>query len=170
MNYQKSLRGFTLVEMVLYVGLCSILLISLSGLASYLLESRIRSQAINEVNQQGFQVMSLMTQTIRNGKSVEIPSVGTISPTLSITTADTLLNPTVFSLSSTTLTISEAGKQAISLTNSRVAVSSLSFQNVSSTSSPEKIIRISFVLSSLNTSGRGEYSFTKTFNGSAILR
>lgn len=169
MNLLQSQKGFTLVEMVLYVALCSLLLLSLSGLTSFLLETRTRSQAINEVNQQGSQVMSLITQTIRNAKSVESPSIGSNSPSLSITTVNPLLNPTVFSLSSTTVVISEGGKPAIALTNSRVSVSSLLFQNVSSTSSPEKNIRISFTVDSVNKSGRGEYSYTKTFNGSAII-
>lgn len=163
-------KGFTLVEMVLYVSLCSIILLSLSTFLSFLLESRVRSQSISEVNQQGLQVMSLITQTIRNGRSIQTPAIGVTAPTLSITTANPLLNPTVFLLSSTTLSIQEAGKQAIPLTNSRVQVSALVFQNISSSSSTEKIIRISFTLDSRNPQGRNEYAFTKTFIGSATLR
>ncbi len=154
---------------MLYVALCSLLLLSLSGFTSFLLETKTRSQAINEVNQQGSQVMSLIVQTIRNSKSVESPQFGQSSSTLSVTTSNPLLNPTVFLLSTTTLVVSEAGKTSIALTNSRVAVSSLLFQNISSTSSLEKNIRISFTIDAVNKSGRGEYSYTKTFNGSAII-
>lgn len=114
--------------------------------------------------------MSLITQTIRNGRSIQVPSMGTSSSTLSITTGDVALNPTVFSLSSTTVEVKEASKNAMSLTNSRVRVTALTFQNVSSGSSTEKIIRISYTLDYINPTGRSEYSFTKSFTGSATLR
>ena len=166
----RSLRGFTLIEMVLYVSLCSIILLSLSTFLSFLLGSRIKSQAITEVNQQGFQVMYLMTQTVRNGRSIQVPTIGASSSTLSITTGNPLLNPTVFTVSSTTITIKEGSKSAIPLTNSRVSVSGLTFQNISSASSTDKIIRISFTVSYNNPQGKNEYSFTKSFTGSATLR
>ncbi len=165
-----SQKGFTLVELILYVSICSILLLTISSFLSFLLGARVRSQAITEVNQQGFQVMSLITQTIRNGRSIQVPSMGTSSSTLSITTGDVALNPTVFSLSSTTVEVKEASKNAMSLTNSRVRVTALTFQNVSSGSSTEKIIRISYTLDYINPTGRSEYSFTKSFTGSATLR
>jgi type II secretory pathway pseudopilin PulG len=168
---KKSLKhGFTLVEMVLYVSLCSIILLSLATFMSSLLDSRVRSQSIAEVNQQGFQIMYMMTQAIRNGRSITTPSIGTSSSTLAVITSNALLNPTVFDIASGTLRIKEGSGSPINLTNHRVSVSGLLFQNVSSSSSTEKIIRMSFVVDYINTSGRGEYSYTKTFTGSATLR
>lgn len=170
MKVYKYQKGFTLVEMVLYVSLCSIILLSLSTFLSFLLSSRVKSQAINEVNQQGFQAMQLITQTVRNGRSVDIPVAGVSSSTLSITTGVPLLNPTVFTVGSTTLKIQEGGKIPIALTNSRVKVSSLIFQNISSATGTEKVIRISFTMEYINPEGRSEYSYSKIFNGSATLR
>jgi type II secretory pathway pseudopilin PulG len=170
MKFFSSQKGFTLVEMILYVSICSILLLCLSTFLSFLLDARVRSQSITEVNQQGFQVMTLMTQTIRNGRSIQTPSIGTTTQTLSITTSNPVVNPTLFDVSSTSIRITEGSNTAIALTNSRVVASGLTFQNVSSGSSTEKIIRISFTLDSVNQSGRSEYSFTKSFNGSATLR
>ena len=170
MTISQSQKGFTLVELVLYVSICSILLLTISSFLSFLLGARVRSQAITEVNQQGFQIMSLITQTIRNGRSIQAPGIGTSSSTLSITTGNTVLNPTIFDVSSTTLRVKEGSKTPVSLSNSRVKVSALIFQNVSSGSSTEKIIRISFTIDSVNQGGRSEYSFTKSFSGSATLR
>jgi hypothetical protein len=48
-------------------------------------------------------------------------------------------------------------------------VSSLLFQNVSSASTTEKVIRFSFVIDYINPQGRAEYSYAKTFSGSATL-
>ena len=163
-------KGFTLVEMVLYVSLCSIFLLTLSTLLTFLLETRVRSQAIAEVNQQGSQIMNMMTQTIRNGRSIQVPSIGTSSSILSITTAVPLRNPTIFDVSNGVMRIKEGSNSAIPLTNSRIKVSAINFQNVSSSASTEKIIRISFTIDHVNLGGRSEYTFTKTFGGSATLR
>ncbi len=165
-----SMKGFTLVEMVLYVSLCSIFLLTLSTLLTFLLETRVRSQAIAEVNQQGSQIMNMMTQTIRNGRSIQVPSIGTSSSTLSITTAVPLRNPTIFDVSNGVMRIKEGSSTGIPLTNSRIKVTAINFQNVSSAASTEKIIRISFTIDHVNLGGRSEYTFTKTFNGSATLR
>lgn len=163
-------KGFTLVEMILYVALCSLLLVSISTLLSSLLSARVRSQAINEVNQQGFQVMHLMTSTIRNGRSIQTPSIGATSSLLSVTVVNSIASPTIFNIASGTLRIQEGSGVSVALTNSRVSASALQFQNVSSASTTEKIVKLTFVLSSNNISGRSEYSFSKTFTGSATLR
>jgi type II secretory pathway pseudopilin PulG len=170
MKIKKHQKGFTLVEMILYVSVCSILLLTISTFLSFLLGARIRSQAMTEVNQQGFRAMNLLALTIRNARSIEIPVISATSSTLSLTTKDPNLNPTIFDIASGTLRIKEGGKQPVVLTNSRVIVSGLTFQNLSATSSLERIIRISFVVDYGNISGKDEYSFTKTFSESATLR
>lgn len=114
--------------------------------------------------------MSLMTQAIRNGRSIQSPGIGATSSSLSLTAVNSLLNPVVFSVSSSTLRITEGSKSPVALTNSHIQVSALTFHNISSTSSTEKIIRISYTIDFINLSGRSEYTYTKTFNGSATLR
>jgi Tfp pilus assembly protein FimT len=170
MCFYKNKKGFTLVEMILYVSVCSILLLTISTYLSFLLGARIRSQAITEVNQQGFRAMNLVALTVRNGRSIEVPVVGATTTTLSLTTKDALLNPTVFDVASGTLRIREGAGQPVPLTNSRVVISNLFFQNLSSTSSAERIMRISFTLDYKNLSGKDEYAFTKTFTESATMR
>ncbi len=156
--------------MILYVAICSVLLLSLSSMFSYLLASRVKSQAITEVNQQGFFTMHLITSTIRNAKSVDIPTMGNSSSSLSITVQSPLVSPTVFDVSSSTLFIREAGGVSVPLTSSRISVSSVLFENVSSASSTDRIVRIRYTLSYRSGSPKQEYTYTKTFSGSATLR
>ena len=170
MKRVRNQKGFTLVEMILYVSVCSILLLTISTFLSFLLGARIRSQAMTEVNQQGFRAMNLIALTIRNARSIEVPVISASSSVLSLTTKDPNLNPTVFDIASGTLRIQEGGKQPVVLTNSRVIVSNLVFENLSATSSAERIIRVSFTVDNKNVSGKDEYSFTKDFSESATLR
>lgn len=114
--------------------------------------------------------MKLLTETIKNAKSIEIPNIGATSSSLSVTVEDAMLSPTIFDVSSGTMRISEGGGPNILLTNSHVTVNSLLFENISSTSSTDRIIRVSFTIDYKNQNGRNEYTFSKSFIGSATMR
>lgn len=169
LKINNSNRGFTLIELLLYVAISSVMLLVFSFFLYTLLNSRVKNQTIAEVEQQGLQVMQLINQTLRNGATINSPTIGNSAASLSVDTYTIPNNPTVFDLSSGVIRITEGVGSPIDLTNSRVTASSLNFQNLSRASTPGTI-RTSFVLTYTNTSGRNEYSFTKTFYGNASLR
>lgn len=168
-TYHTKQSGFTLVELLLYVGITSLLLLATSFFLSMLLESRIKNQTIAEVEQQGLAVMQAITQATRNADALNSPSLGASAVSLSINTYTAGVNPTVFDLSGGAIRISEGGGSAVALTNSRVTASSLNFQNLSQSGTPGNI-RISFTLTHVNNSGRNEYSYSKNFYTSVSLR
>jgi type II secretory pathway pseudopilin PulG len=168
-NKNHKTTGFTLIELLLYVGIVSVILLSISVFLSILLQSNIKNQTVNEVEQQGSQVMQIITQAVRNADIINSPATGASAPSLSINTITAGNNPTVFDISSGTFRIKEGAAATISLTNSRIIVSGLSFSNLSRTSTPGTI-RIQFTLTHINPEGRNEYSFNKTFVTSATLR
>lgn len=134
-----------------------------------LLEARIKNQTIAEVEQQGLQVMQIITQAVRNSTSINSPAQGVSASTLSVDTYTGSNNPTVFDASGGAIRIKEGVGSPISLTNSRIAVSGLTFQNLSRTNTPG-LVRIQFTLTYTNVGGRNEYNFSRTFVGSAALR
>ena len=156
--------------MILYVAISSVILLALSLFLTSLLGSRIKSSSISNVNDQGLMVMQMVTDSIRNAKSIDYPSIGATSTSLSISVADPLLSPTVYDIASGTVRITEGSNSPIPLTNSHVTVTSFLFQNISSTSSSDRIVRFSFTIDHNNKSGRNENSFTKSFTSSATLR
>lgn len=162
-------HGFTLIELLLYVSIASIMLLVTSLFLSTLLQSRIKNQTIAEVEQQGLQVMQIVTQAVRNTDTINSPAQGASAASLSLNTYTVGNNPTVFDLSSGTIRIKEGAAAVIPLFNSRLTASALTFQNLSRTSTPGTV-RIQFTLTHVNPEGRNEYSFTKTFIGSATLR
>ncbi len=155
-------KGFTLIELLLYISVASIIVFTTASLLRFTLESRVKNQTIAEVEQEGAQVMQLITQTIRNGTAINSPTIGNSAASLSV-------DSTVFDLSSGAVRIKEGAGAAINLTSSKVTVSNLNFKNLSREGTPN-IIRISFTVTYINSSGRNEYDFTKTFYGSAGLR
>ncbi|HCB22967.1 TPA: hypothetical protein DEP06_04085 [Candidatus Daviesbacteria bacterium] len=158
-NYQK---GFTLIELLLYIAIASIIVFTTASLLRFTLESRVKNQTIAEVEQEGIQVMQLITQTIRNATAISSPTIGASGASLSVDT-------TVFDLSGGAIRIKEGAGAAVNLTSSKITVSSLNFQNLSRVSTPN-IARVSFTVTYTNSSGRNEYDFTKSFYGSAGLR
>ncbi len=168
-NDRQQQQGFTLVELVLYIGISSVVLFATSLFLSTLLAARIKNQTIAEVEQQGLYVMTSITQALRNADTIGAPTQGASAASLTIHTYPGASDPTIFDLSGGTIRITEGSNAPIALSNSRVIASVLTFQNFSRTNTPGTI-RIAFTLSHLNPSGRNEYSFTKNFYGSASLR
>ncbi len=161
--------GFTLVELLLYVGISSTLLLVTSLFLGMLLQARVKNQTINEVEGQGAQAMQIITQTLRNAQNITSPSTGASATALTLNVADVAKDPTIFDLSSGSIRIKEGAGAYIPLTNSHITASALTFQNLSRASTPG-VVRISFTLTYVNPEGRNEYDFSKTFYGSASLR
>lgn len=162
-------RGFTLLELLLYVSLATIMLLATALFLSLLLESRVKNQTIAEVEQQGAQVMQTVTQTLRNATALTAPARGVSSSSLSLTTLTAANNPTVFSLSGGVIHITKGAASTVPLTNSRIIASGLVFSNLSRLGTPG-VVHVQFTLSAVNTTGRNEYNYRRTFYGDASLR
>ena len=167
-NLQPT-KAFTLIELVLYVGISSVMLLIISVFLSTLLESRVKNQTIAEVEQQGLQTVQIITQTLRNADSILSPAQGASAPSLSLNTYTGANNPTVFDLASGTLRIAEGASAAVTLTNSRVTASGLNFYNLSRSATPGTI-QMQFTITLNNPEGRNEYNYSKMFSASATLR
>jgi len=160
-------KGFTLIEVLLYVSIGGILIFLLANLIFMTMESRVKGQVINEVDGQGIQVMQLITQTIRNADSITSPTIGASGSSLSLNV--TGANPTIFLLSGNKIVISESGGANVDLTSSRIIASNVIFYNVSRPATSGSI-KIQFTLTHVNNTGRNEYNYSKTFYGTASLR
>ena len=162
-------RGFTLIELSLYIAIIGIILAAVSALLFGILQSRVKNQTVAEVEQQGIQVMQIITQTLRNATAINSPGTGASSSTLSVNTTIIANNPTVFDLSGGVIRITEGAGSSVTLNNALVTASGLTFQSLTGSGTPGTI-RITLALTRLNPSGRNEYDYVQTFYGSATLR
>lgn len=161
MNKQK---GFSLIELLLYISMTAIVVLVISGLLYTILQSKVKNQTIAEVEQQGALAVQIISQTIRNSQSINTPTSGSSGNSLSLAQVSASVNPTVFDLSNGSLRITEGTGSAVSLTNSRVSVSGLTFQNLSAS------VKFQFTISHINSGSRNEYDYTKDFYGTANVR
>lgn len=169
-NFKKGgARGFTLIELLLYVSVAAVIVSVVSGFLITMLQSRTKNQVIVEVEQEGVQVLQLMTQTTRNAEGINSPSSGTSASSASLDVVAVAKDPTVFDLSGSGLRVQEGGGAPLVLTSSRVLASDLLFQNLSRPNTPGTL-RVQFTLTYANPENRSEYAYSKTFLGSASLR
>ena len=81
----KSGAGFTLVELLLYMGIFSILLVVLLQIFTSILSVHAESQATSSVNQDGSYIMARLSSDVRQASTVVIPTLGASSNSLHIT-------------------------------------------------------------------------------------
>ncbi|MDP3735320.1 MAG: hypothetical protein Q8R39_02740 [bacterium] len=167
--FQKTARrGFSILELLLYVLVLSLIVGSFGALLSLLLRARVKQQAILEVEQQGHAVLELMRQTVRNASAVLLPPVGASESSLTLDVVDIAKDPTVFNSASGVLYITEGAGAPIALTSSRVSLSDVTFRHLEQDTEADSV-RIQFTLSHVNPAGTAEYAYVKTFYGSALL-
>jgi len=135
----KTKNGFTLIELLLYVSLSAAILFVVVIFVSSLLEARVRNQTVATVDQEGNRVVSLITQTVRNSISINSPAVGAESSVLSLNTGIGGNDPTVFSLVSGTIMITEGANLPVALTSNLVIISNLNFRNLSRPGTPGNV-------------------------------
>ena len=166
---KKNLGGFTLVELVLYVGLAAVMILSVSIFLSTMLQARVRNQTVLEVESQGIQVTQRILQVVRNSLAVNSPLEGLSDSSLSMDVLTLALDPTIFDISGGVIRMHEGLGTPIPLTSSRVIASNLIFRNLSKNGTPGTI-QLQFTLTHLNQEGRYEYDYSEVFIGSATLK
>lgn len=72
----KKQKGFTLVELLLFMGIFSILLVILFQLFSSILSTHAESQATSSVDQDGNFILSRLAYDIHNASGITIPFLG----------------------------------------------------------------------------------------------
>lgn len=132
-------KGFTLIELLLYIALSAMVLLVTSMFLISVLEGRVKNQTIATVDQEGNRAMTIITQTIRNSSSINSPTIGTDSATLSLNTGIVGKDPTIFDLSSGAIRMTEGANTPVNLTSNLVIISNLNFRNLSRPSTPGNI-------------------------------
>lgn len=165
----RHVRGFTLVELLLYIALTTIMVGTISVFLFMALQVRVKSHVTNEVEQQGQLVMQRIAQVARNATSISLPAQGASGSAVTLVVTPPGNSPTVFDLAAGVLRITEGAGSPVALTNGRVTGSALTFTNLSRSAASEDL-RVQFTLTAVSSSGRNEYDYTKTFTTTVHAR
>ncbi len=165
---QLKKNGFSLVEVLLYVAIFSVVIGAYGALLSAISVTKNKTRVVLEVEQQGELVSGFFAQTLRGAQSVNVPSQGNSSTQLSLAMPSPAPSPAVFSLSSGRVAFTEGGGGAEYLTSTKLTVSDLSFSNIAK-SGELGLIKFQFTITS-SIGAKKEYSYAKTFTGATQIR
>lgn len=168
-DFRKNKNAFTLIELLLYVAVVSILVLTISSFLNIVMQAKEKRQTIAEVEQQGASIAYFISQNIKMASGITSPAMGVSNPTLILSSSDILRNPTIFKVVNNVMVINLSNGADIPLHNDKVSVSNFSCTNLGKAGTSGSI-NCQFTLSSLNSSNRFEYSFSKKYNVSASRR
>lgn len=164
-------KGFTFIELILYVAIVSIIAISCTSMASNLVSSRTKSRVQENVAHNSRFATKRIIYELR--QATGITSVATSD--LCLVNPDPTHNPTRIYLSGSTIFLGWGGGGAcsattnnVALTSSAVAISNLVFSNASAGSSSH--IDFSFNINGSGNILRKEWSYASVASGSGELR
>ena len=120
----KVVRGFTLIETLIYIAIYSIIMAGALVSVYAILGSSARNAMKAMVQEEGSFLIGKIDWALTGAQSISQPTIGASGATLSTTKYDASIgNPIVISLSGGDLTISRGGNPPQTLNNSNVQVS-----------------------------------------------
>lgn len=154
-------KGFSLVEIMLYVAILSIFLLSMTAFINSVISAKAKNRIILEVERQGEYISSVIYESIVNSQSLNNPISGTTS-SLSLNTFDSNLNPTIFRIVDNRIAIKEGVSDDVYLNSENIIAENLVVTENSFVNSPENIT-LSFTLKTDTENSGTEYNYSQDF-------
>lgn len=163
----KKNNGFTLIELILYIAIISIVMSALIPFAWNVIEGSAKSSVEQEVSSQARYVSERIKYEIRNAQ--DINSISAIS--ISLKEANPSVDPTVIDLSGGKIRVTQGTGSSVNLNSDATSVTSLTFTDYRSADSKAKNIQFSITFDDNYTGTRQEYNAPAiTVQSSAELR
>lgn len=162
----KKRQGFTLIELILYVAVVTIMLSALIPLSGNIMSLGTKSTTAQELSANARYVSERIKYEIRHASGIT-PPVLTNSISLTNFSPDTT---TVIDLSGNKIRINKNGAGPINLNSDDTTITSLNFTDYSSVDSKTKHIQFVFTITDNLSSARQEYINSVNIEGSAELR
>lgn len=171
MTKRKSPQGFTLVELLVYMGILTVFLTTSIVFAIDLIKTSQRARISLEVQQNIRFAMERMVREIRAADDLNAgASTFETSPgVLSLAHDNGSLDPTVFDVSGGILRITQGAGSAIDLTTDDVAITNLVFHNYS-VSGKTTNIQIEITIQYRNAVGGVIYDVSSSRRSSVVIR
>ena len=124
--------GFSLLELILLIGILAVILGTVMQIAISTEESRIRQHSIAEVEQRGTQLLETVTKTIRRAEAILTPAPNQTGSILALQMSLNGEFPTIVAATETGNLLLIQRTAIVSFLSSHVRTSHLVFRNVGS--------------------------------------
>ncbi len=151
-NSLRLSRGFTMVELLIVIGITGILMSILSQVFGSILTLKLRSEATSSLAQDGRFLLARLAYDISRASSITLPAAGESGSSLSLLIGGVTYR---YELQGDSLFLSEGGGISEAMTSLGTRVSSANFTHLSSLGGKESV-RLSFTLAPVNSNSPGE--------------
>jgi len=143
---KEKITGFTLIEVIIYLALFSIIIGgAMAGVYQLIQSSDANAQKII-VEQEGNFLLRKIDWALSNVASVSVPSEGASGQTLKIDKVNYTQNPIEFNLAGSNLELKKGGGSAVALNSSYTVLSDLLFEHLPPSGAKPAAIKTSFKL------------------------
>ena len=139
MSQKRRLKSFSLFELLIYISILSIVLISLSNFFWPIKKSFLYSSALLELERNLNSALSVISYNIRQAEGINFCAGGSY---LDLKMSDASIDPTVFSLNNGVIYIKQNGESQYPLTGNKIYVDSLSFEEMTNPSPAKPSVKI----------------------------
>lgn len=120
-SYKVKVRGFTLIEILVYIAIFAVSATFLVGILTVVLKIQNKQGSATEINQQISFVNNTIQRLVQNASLID-NATGMSSTTLNLRTSQTSLDPTKIFFSNNVIYLQEGKSSAVALTSSNVKV------------------------------------------------
>lgn len=166
-----SQRGFTLIELIVYLAIVGLALTFSVGLAVALVQSDARGTVRSAVDTSAHRALAKVAEAAYAASGIDAgsSSFGADLGRLSLTMRDAARSPTVFGVSGGRLEITEGAGSAIALTAAAVDVTAFRLTRLNPAGAKEGF-RVELTVRHVNPSNDPAYQFTQTYVTGLVLR
>ena len=159
-------KGFTLIELILYVALVTIILSALVPFAWNMVQTGVKSAVQQEVNANSRYISERIKYEIRNATGINSVAATTIS----LSTSNAGTNPTIIDLTGGNIRIKQGGGATVNLNSTNTVINSLTFTNYTSSDNKTKHIQFTMTVAASFAAARQEYQDSIVVEGSSEVR
>ncbi len=131
MKHLQVRSGFSLTEFILFVGILGILGSTIIGVLMATQDARIRQRSISNLEQNGANMLHMLTRTTRRGELILSPAMQQSGSILAVQMASALEFPTIFTTNASGELIFIQGTSVYSILPEDLQVKNLFFRNTS---------------------------------------
>lgn len=169
-------RGFTLIELILYVAIIALVIGALVPFAWNVIGTQAKSNTQQEVSSQARYLSERLKYEIRNAKGIntgtsqfDVNLVSNSSQQLSLV-KDSPHDPTVINVVNGKVMIKQGSSAAVALHSADTRITNLVFSNYSSAGNLSENIQFTLTIEDSLPSARQEFIETINIQGSAEVR
>ncbi|MDD4412580.1 MAG: type II secretion system protein [Patescibacteria group bacterium] len=159
-------KGFTLIELVLYVAISAILLILTGGVIIEVLAFQAKANAIESVADNARAIFSRIEEITTDASSINSPYPGSYSPTLDLSMMTLENDPTIIDVSDLKRVMVKQGwwwsEYVYYLSDNNVQIKELSFFNATPPGG-SYIFSVKLTVAATSFSPLREYNYEQTF-------